>query len=285
MTFNNNKFGILTNWKCALFLRRAEVAGRHTLDFYTVELDGNQNISMLKAWVGMVLLAEDDWFYASPTLSSAPPDRTFGTTVTAQEHQRTAINNAQQYRMQPVNGDYECHALDFRLCLFDLSTARHGQNGCVVETKLVLPPCMLGSNVRTCEAICKVVDAMRYPGAVEQLDAEVRAYAALITLQGKVIPKLYGSYMVWGILRLIALQPVGQAIAEDEVINQELRNRMKKALRRIHDAGYVHGDVARRNFCRTESGGIFLVDLERCQPTTNQAEYLTEMNIVDGWLA
>jgi hypothetical protein len=43
MTFNNNKFGILTNWKCAVFLQRAEVAGRHTLDFYTVELDGNQD--------------------------------------------------------------------------------------------------------------------------------------------------------------------------------------------------------------------------------------------------
>ncbi len=283
MTFNNNKFGILTNWKRALFLRRAEVAGRHTLDFYTVELDGNQDISMLKAWVGMVLLAEADWFYASPTLSSPPPDRTFGTTVTARGHQRTAINNAQQYRMQPVNGDYECRALDFRLCLFDLSTARYGRNGCVVETRLVLPPRMLGSNIHTSKAICKVVDATRYPDAVERLDAEVRAYAALITLQGKVIPKLYGSYMVWGILRLIALQPVGRAIAENEAISQQLRRKMKKALRCIHDAGYVHGDVARRNFCRTESGHIFLVDLESCRRTTNEAEFPTEMHIVDGW--
>jgi hypothetical protein len=283
MTFNNNKFGILTNWKWALFLRRAEVAGRQTLDFYTVELDGNQDISMLKAWVGMVLLVDSDWFYASPTLSSPPPDRTFRTAHTAQEHQRTAINNAQQYRMQPVNGDYECCTLDFRLCLFDLSTARHGQNGCVIETRLVLPPHMLGSNIRTCKAICKIVDAMRYPNAVGLLDAEVRAYAALKTLQGKVIPKLYGSYIVWGILRLIALQPVGRAIAENEPISQQLRRKMKKALHCIHNAGYVHGDVARRNFCMTESGHIFLVDLERCRNTTNEAEFLTEMNIVDGW--
>ena len=118
----------------------------------------------------------------------------------------------------------------------------------------------------TCKAICKVVDATN---AVELLDAEVHAYAALIILQGKVIPKLYGSYMVWGILQLIALQPVGQAIAENEAINQQLHRKMKKALCCIHDAGYVHGDVARRN-------------LERCRRTTNQAEFLTEMNIVDG---
>lgn len=162
MTFNNNKFGILTNWKRALFLRCAEVAGRHTLDFYAIEFDGNQNISMLKVWVGMILLAEADWFYASLTLSSPPPNRTFGTTNTAQVHQRTAINNAQQYCMQPTNGNYQCCTLDFHLCLFDLSTARHGQNGCVVETRLVLPPCMLGLNIHTCKAICKIVDATCY---------------------------------------------------------------------------------------------------------------------------
>ncbi len=73
MTFNNTKFGTLTNWRRALFLRRAERSGRKTLEYYTIELDGpDQPFSMLKAWVGMVLLAEDDWFYASPTIYSAP---------------------------------------------------------------------------------------------------------------------------------------------------------------------------------------------------------------------
>ena len=70
MTFNNNKFGILTNWQRALFLRHAKTSDRKTLEYYTIELDGpHQPISMLKAWVGMVLLAEDDWFYASESLS------------------------------------------------------------------------------------------------------------------------------------------------------------------------------------------------------------------------
>ena len=39
MTFNNNKFGILTNWQRALFLRRAETSDRKTLDYYTIELE------------------------------------------------------------------------------------------------------------------------------------------------------------------------------------------------------------------------------------------------------
>jgi len=75
MAFNNNKFGILTNWQRALFLRRPETSDGKTLEYYLVELDGPNNppISMLKAWVGVVFLAtKDDWFYASPTQSSAP---------------------------------------------------------------------------------------------------------------------------------------------------------------------------------------------------------------------
>ena len=283
MTFNHNRFGILTNWKHTLFLRRAEVVGHHTLDVYAVELDGNQPISMLKAWVGMVLLAEVDWFYASPTLSSAPPNQTFGASATAQVSLRRAIDNAQRYHMQPINGDYQCLTLDFRLCHFDFSTARQGQHGCVVETRLILLPMPVpGLNFRTRKVICKVIDMTRYPDAVELLNAEVRAYAALIKLQGKVIPQLYGFYRVWGILCLIALQPVGESIAENEIIDEPLREKMRKALCCIHNAGYVHGDVARRNFCRTRSGHIFLVDLEYCRHNVNQAVFCTEMDIVNG---
>jgi tRNA A-37 threonylcarbamoyl transferase component Bud32 len=36
---------------------------------------------------------------------------------------------------------------------------------------------------------------------------------------------------------------------------------MKSALARIHSAGYIHGDVARRNFCK-KAHVVFLVDLE-----------------------
>lgn len=68
MTFNDNKFGILTSWTHALFLRRAETPNRKCLEYYIVELEVlSSSISMLKAWVGIVLLAHNDWFHASPT--------------------------------------------------------------------------------------------------------------------------------------------------------------------------------------------------------------------------
>jgi hypothetical protein len=72
-----------------------------------------------------------------------------------------------------------------------------------------------------------------------------------------VIPKFYGFYEIWGILKLLALEPGGDAIPEGEIIDQGLRTKMRTALRCIHNAGFVHGDIARRNFCRTESGNVF----------------------------
>ena len=51
----------------------------------------------------MVLLAEDDWFYASPTQSSAPPARTFGTSKPAWETQKNAVKDAEEHHMPMAN--------------------------------------------------------------------------------------------------------------------------------------------------------------------------------------
>jgi hypothetical protein len=277
MNFNNNKFGILTNWKRALFLHRVETSDRKTLEYHLIELDGpDEPISMLKAWVGMVLLAEDDdWFYTSPTI---PSGTNFGTSTTTRQDREGAICNTQEYHMLPVNGKYRSLTLDFRLCRFDPSSARRGAMGCVVNTQFLAP----SVGKRDLQVVCKVVDILRYPIAANWLDDEVRAYAALRNLQGKVIPTLYGFYEIWGVLRFLALEPVGNAISEDEKITRTLRKNMKAALQCIHDAGFVHGDVARRNFCRTESGDVLLVDLERCKRFRKRSQLSDEMDEVDG---
>lgn len=280
MTFNNNRFGILTNWKQTVFLRRAETPDRKTLQYYLINLGDGQSISMLKAWVGIVLLAEDNWFYASPTPSSPPPNRNFTKTLFGLRKKTKAVQDAEKYRMQPINDSdaaYKCIAIDFRLCHFDLSSARRGANGCVVKGRF-LSPVPLG---RDQQVICKVVDVTRYTNTADLLDDEACAYAALKGLQGKVIPTVYGYYEVWGILRFLALEPVGNAISEDEQIDQTLRTKMKAALQCIHDAGFIHLDIERRNFCRTDRGDVFLVDLESCHRCEDQSQLRDEMNRVD----
>jgi len=70
-----------------------------------------------------------------------------------------------------------------------------------------------------------------------------------------------GYYNVWGLLKVLTLEDVGTAIPEDAPIDTQMRIQMKSALTHIQSAGYVHGDIARRNFCK-RTNTIFLVDLE-----------------------
>ena len=81
-------------------------------------------------------------------------------------------------------------------------------------------------------------------------------------------------------MRLLALEDVGTAIPEDAQIDTQTRIQMKSALTRIHSAGYVHGDIARRNFCK-KVNVVFLVDLETLAPGST-AEMEAELADVDA---
>lgn len=208
MAFNNNKFGILTNWKHALFLRRAETPDRKTLEYYLVELNrAGQPISMLKVFVGMVLLAEDDWFYPCPTLFPAPLNLSFGTSPAAWKNRRAAVAVAGGYSMQPVNGAYQRRPIDFHLCCLDPRSARPRVDGCVVTATLLSQ----SAGFPDLNVVCKIADALHSADAASSLNDEACTYAALQDLQGKVIPTLHGFYEVWGILQFLALEPVGNA--------------------------------------------------------------------------
>jgi len=75
---------------------------------------------------------------------------------------------------------------------------------------------------------------------------------------------------MWGMLHLLALEPVGQVISEDRVITDDLRHKMITALHHIHDAaGYLHGDIVKRNFCE-KGDKVFIINLGRCRATEIQ---------------
>lgn len=220
MTFNHTKFGILTSWTHALFLRRAETPDRKCLEYYLVELEGSSpSISMLKAWAGILLLANQDWFYASPTICDPPLNQHFGDSVTGKKVHQKAVGEAEGF----TNNTYELATLDFRLCEFDLSSARYGE----IDGGSIVWGGLLRSDTDTLDVTFKVVDACRYPDAAEILQDEANAYAALHTLQGTAIPQVYGLYEIWGILHVLALQPVGDALSDEDEINPQLLKKMK----------------------------------------------------------
>ena len=270
MTFNNNRYGLLSNWTRTWFLRRKETDGRKTLE-YAGPIEPN---GLLKAVVGLVLLSQNDWFYSSPTLSISPP-HSFGDTRTGQKDQKKALCTAHNYNDSPEDGTYHCRDLDFHLCHFQLSTTRHSGIGSLVHAEFLResgnPPLMV---------ICKVIDIIRHGD--EMLQPELQAYAALYRLQDHFIPRVYGFYNIWGILSVLALEPVGEAVSEHLKITPELRNLMKSTLGQIHSAGYIHGNVTRRNFC-IKHNKVFMVDLELSRPCNNEVEKLAEKDLVDSF--
>ncbi|KAF8907358.1 hypothetical protein CPB84DRAFT_1769014 [Gymnopilus junonius] len=206
------------------------------LEYCPLELVGGSISNLNGESMGrMLLLTEDDWFHASPSRNS-------GISSTATTERRKAVAIAESYDTNPINGEYQCLPLDLGLCLFDLSS---GHIGRIVKGLL-----QQSAEEGDLLVMYKMVDVLR--------DRDAVAYAALRNLQGQVT---YGFRSIWEILRVLVLPPAGRAIDENGCIDQELRNEMRLILQSIHDAGYVHGDIARCNFCRTESGGILLVNL------------------------
>jgi hypothetical protein len=265
MSFNENKYGVLSNMQYAWFFQRVETADGEgkTLQYYgpiDIDIDSVHSPSMLKAFVGIILLAEiaSTWFHTSPTSAKAPPGRSFGVSPTAARNRDAAIAQAHSYHSTVVAGSYQFLPLDPRLCHFHRTSVRHApRRGCTVRATLVRGV-FAGGNLNV---FCKIVDLFQRRDSIDALDMEVRNYATLQNLQGTVIPRVHGYYDVWGLLRLLALEDVGTTILENGPIDTQTRKMMKSALARIHSVGYVHGDIARRNFCK-KANMVFLVDLE-----------------------
>jgi len=163
-----------------------------------------------------------------------------------------------------VNGSYPIVELDPHLCRFDRSFVRHTpQRGFTVKATLMRG----GVFTADLPVFCKIIDLAQRGDYLGMLDTEMQNYAMLQHLQGQVIPRVRGYYNVWGLLRLFALEDVGTAIPASSPIGDTTRRRMSSALARIHAEGYVHGDLERRNFCKTGTT-VFLVDLENLKRGT-----------------
>ena len=278
MTFNENKYGILNNMKYAWFFQRVETAERQgkTLQYYgpiNFDVDSVDSPSMLKAFVGTILLAET-WFHGSPT---SPKVTYFSESLTAIRNRDAGIAQAQSCRLVVAAGSYQVLPLDPRLCHFNRTSVHHAPHrGCSLKATLVRG-IWAGGNLNV---FCKIVDLFQSRDSINALDTEVRNYAALQDLQGIVIPRVHGYYDVWGLLRLLALEDVGTSIPEDTPISARTKTLVKSALARIHSAGYIHGDIARRNFCN-KADVVFLIDLETLA-VGSSAEMEAELAEIDA---
>jgi hypothetical protein len=124
-----------------------------------------------------------------------------------------SLGTAPQQKKAITSAGYHdpCLDLDFQLCDFQVSTAPFSSGLCSAY-EFALDKAPLAS-------MCKVVDIARNSHGRSILEDEAQVYAALHQLQGEVVPKLYGCHNVWGILHVLALEPMGVAIPNDTVIS------------------------------------------------------------------
>lgn len=113
------------------------------------------------------------------------------------------------------------------------------------------------------------------------LQREIETYDRLSILQGKVLPRIYA----------VGKDPLGmevmvmQSLLRIEEWNSQIIKKACDALRRLHEHGYVHGDISRDNFMQNETADVLLIDLEhaRWSPTVD-GTYSTEQDMVQNFL-
>ena len=90
----------------------------------------------------------------------------------------------------------------------------------------------------------KIFDSFNNPQALEICYQEIKIYLSLEFLQGKVIPKFYGFFNLYGFL-ILALEDCGIPVPETEY--PSLKMKIEKALQAIKIAGVEHHDLECRN--------------------------------------
>ena len=266
LTFNKTEYGVLSNLQNTWFFQRVETGDCKALQYFgPIKMDSASSPSMLKAFVGIVLLAERS--------STRIPRRYFsGSRRATPNHRDATILHAGSYRPAVLAGSCAMIQLDPHLCHFDRTSVHHGHQKCCT-----LMATLRGGNIKV---VCKIADLSLGRDPINALDREMHNYAKLENLQGVAIPRVRGYYDVWGLLKLLALEDVGTAIPEDGPIDTRTRKKMKSTLARIHSAGYIHGDIARHKFCK-RGDLVFLVGYDMLAPGS-PVKMESELALVDA---
>ena len=197
LTFNETRYGVLSNLQHTWFFQHVETAnckGKTLQYFGPIDIDSTSLPSMLKAFVGIILLAEvRSSFHTSPT-----PGRYFDRSHPAILNCDAAILR-RSHRPTVVAGSYKIFRLDPRLCYFDRTSVRHAPRGCctlrATLARGVVAGALAGYDLKV---FCKIIDLFQSRNSIDALKREVRNYATLQNLQGVVIPRVRGYYDALG---------------------------------------------------------------------------------------
>ncbi|KAF3232500.1 hypothetical protein TWF192_003120 [Orbilia oligospora] len=107
------------------------------------------------------------------------------------------------------------------------------------------------------EVVFKVYD-LSIPEVADVCAEELKAYAALTPIQGTIVPRIWVVGTLYGIYRVIAMDPCGEPVPEPPP--PEFYEQAPALFRAIHHHGVVHNDIDLRNFL-VSHGQYRVIDL------------------------
>ncbi|KAI9002821.1 hypothetical protein BC832DRAFT_108620 [Gaertneriomyces semiglobifer] len=245
MTFNQLRYGILTTYNSTWVFRRSSSAQGGVLEvserFTPVSQNGRP---LLEALFTVITLAEENWFYASPTHSPAPSPPAV----------RRALESVDPHRLQTE--------FPYSLVRFRRSKDR-SRAGAIVE-----------GDFRGTNAIMKTVDISKHETLTAELDNEVSVYRSLAGLQGAILVRVLAYAEIWNMLRMLVLEPFGLPVSAIDVASA--KDGCIQALHALHQAGYSHGDIKLANFV-IHQGQVRIIDFGFATPLQSPDQAQTEM--------
>ncbi|GBG26718.1 Hypothetical Protein FCC1311_029392 [Hondaea fermentalgiana] len=119
------------------------------------------------------------------------------------------------------------------------------------------------------------------------LTTEIAMYNSLRALQGVAIaPLVYGGFVgaVTNAWQVVATIDLGARLDHvDTKRRLALKPHARESLKKLHSSGYLHGDVALRNFVAPESSDrVFIIDLETSRLSSEEADFEKELDAFES---
>ncbi|KAF3173190.1 hypothetical protein TWF788_009256 [Orbilia oligospora] len=253
MHVNNLSYGVLTTYHSTYFFKRIDDEGKYPRLLVSPLIRRNDigESSLVAAFVGLAVLAFRKEYGAAALGTPSQVCRVLDTNL-ATSRQHLVVGGPTGER--PLDGfirGVRCSRGDphvrvrvwfIEFLSRNLASTFRG----VLEVGQVLR-----------EVVFKVYD-LSIPEVADVCAEELKAYAALTPIQGTIVPRIWVVGTLYGIYRVIAMDPCGEPVPEPPP--PEFYEQAPALFRAIHHHGVVHNDIDLRNFL-VSHGQYRVIDL------------------------
>ncbi|KAI9092135.1 hypothetical protein DFS34DRAFT_633833 [Phlyctochytrium arcticum] len=262
MSFNSNRYGVLSTYDETYFFQRVcSQGGGHLKVAGPFSHRSTQPFTVLEAYITILFLSRDHWFYGSPY--SSPYSSQPGSPSSSRAR---LVRPADPYTVSDV----------------DFEAIRFGKGCDRSNVGVIVRGTYFGR-----AAVFKIVDETKHVEHIESLNKEVDVYQHLASQQGQTIPKLLGFIRLWGMLRMLVLEDYGQSV-EDAIKSpsaavEDLKHECLQALDALHSQGFAHGDARIANFVVSVTGGVRILDFGEVKDATPEWTDLDRQKMLEGF--